>query len=191
MAHTGQDSLERAIGALHDAVDDGQTLLPEQLDALARRYRGALLSYFSRRMANSSHAEDLTQEVFVRLARHRRVDDIAHMEAYLFQTASNLLRDHARREVTHRHGDHVSLEDAGYEGEAPSEEHVYEGRQALDAFIATLVEMPPRRREVFLMHRFMGMSYSAIATQLGISVGGVEKHMTKALLQFHSSIGTL
>ena len=113
MAHTGQDSLERAIGALHDAVDDGQTLLPEQLDALARRYRGALLSYFSRRMANSSHAEDLTQEVFVRLARHRRVDDIAHMEAYLFQTASNLLRDHARREVTHRHGDHVSLEDAG------------------------------------------------------------------------------
>lgn len=190
MAQAENDPMTHPPGREAEGTE-GQSLPPEQLDAHARRYRGALLSYFSRRLQNVSYAEDLTQEVFVRLARHRQVDNITHMEAYLFQTASNLLRDHARREVTQRQGDHLSLDEAGYEGEAPSEENVYEGREALEAFIATLVEMPPRRREVFLMHRFMGMSYSAIATQLGISVGGVEKHMTKALLQFHSSIGTL
>jgi RNA polymerase sigma factor (sigma-70 family) len=71
----------------------------------------------------------------------------------------------------------------------PSEERVLEDRQALDAFLAVLAEMPPKRRMVFTLHRFMGLSYSAIAMRLGISVGVVEKHMMKALLHFDSRLG--
>lgn len=168
-----------------------QPMEAEQLEALARRYRGPLVSYFSKRLSNPSDAEDLTQEVFIRMARHQHVDDIAHIESYLFQTASNLLRDYLRRSVTHHVSDHVSLEDSGYDGEVPSEERVYEGKAAVADFMALLNELPPRRREVFLMHRFMGMSYGAIALKLGISVSVVEKHMMKALLQFSQRLGPL
>ncbi len=165
--------------------------LADQLDALARQYRGALLRFFSKRMSNSADAEDLTQEVFIRIACTHGTTDIQNMEAYLFQTASNLLRDRARRDAVRHVHDHMSLEDAGYEGESPSEERVYEGKEAIETFLTTLSTMPPRRKMCFLMHRFMGLSYAAIALRLGISVSVVEKHMTKALLDFHETLGPL
>lgn len=163
------------------------------LDELARKYHDPLLRFFTKQLGNGADAEDLTQEVFVRLVRHKDRTSIRHMEAYLFQTASNLIRDHARRNTTHRVYDHVPLEESNYEarGAVPSEEHVYEGREAIDAFLSVLAEMPPRRRTVFLMHRFQGHSYGAIATKLGISVSVVEKHMMKALLQFHTRLDGL
>lgn len=165
----------------------------ESLESLAGKYQGALLRFFTKQLGNAADAEDLTQEVFLRLLRHQDRTSIRHMEAYLFQTASNLLRDHLRRNATHRVNDHVPFEEehheGPYQGAVPSEEHVYEGREAIDAFLSVLAEMPPRRRTVFLMHRFQGYSYGAIATKLGISVSVVEKHMMKALLQFHTRLG--
>jgi RNA polymerase sigma factor (sigma-70 family) len=170
---------------------NAHTTVTDQLDALVRSYRAALVRFFTKRLANPADAEDLAHEVFIRIARQGGLTSIAHVEAYLFQTASNLLRDRARREATHRAGRHMSLDEAGYEGEAPSEERVYEGRQALEGFLEVLAEMPPRRRMVFVMHRFMGLNYGAIADELGISVGVVEKHMMKALLQIHSAVEPL
>lgn len=175
------------------APNAGQDEARESLESLARKYQGALLRFFTKQLSSAADAEDLTQEVFVRLLRHQDRSSIRHMEAYLFQTASNLLRDHIRRNATHRVSDHVPFEEEHYEGHhagaVPSEEHVYEGREAIDAFLSILAEMPPRRRTVFLMHRFQGYSYGAIATKLGISVSVVEKHMMKALLQFHTRLG--
>lgn len=169
----------------------GPAPLSAQLDALARQYRGALLRFFSKRLGNPADAEDLTQEVFIRIACAHSTTDIQNMEAYLFQMASNLLRDRARRDAVRHVHDHVSLEDAGYEGESPSEERIYEGKEAIESFLCTLSTMPPRRRMCFLLHRFMGLSYGAIALRLGISVSVVEKHMTKALVDFHQSLGPL
>ena len=158
------------------------------LAALSHRYRTALVRFFSKRLRNEADAEDLAQDVLVRLARQNDRLKIEDIEAYLFQTASNLLRDRSRRNATHHAAEHISFEESGFEGEVPSEERVLEGRQALDAFLAALAEMPPRRRMVFTMHRFMGLSYGAIAMRLGISVGVVEKHMMKALLHFHTRL---
>lgn len=171
------------------APETGEGEACASLDELAHKYHDPLLRFFTKQLGNGADAEDLTQEVFVRLVRHKDRASIRHMEAYLFQTASNLVRDHARRNVTHRVSDHVSFEESHHEGVVPSEEHVYEGREAIDAFLSILAEMPPRRRTVFLMHRFQGYSYGAIATKLGISVSVVEKHMMKALLQFHTHLG--
>lgn len=183
-------------GTAPEAGKDGAC---ESLEELARKYREALLRFFTKRLGSAVDAEDLTQEVFMRLVRHKDRTSIRHMEAYLFQTASNLVRDHARRNATHRVSDHVPFDDVYHdghfedrpEGAVPSEERVYEGREAIEAFLSVLAEMPPRRRTVFLMHRFQGDSYGAIATKLGISVSVVEKHMMKALLQFHTRLGPL
>jgi RNA polymerase sigma factor (sigma-70 family) len=160
-----------------------------ELEALAQRYRVALVRFFCKRLRSGADAEDLAQEVLVRLARHTDSQKIDDVEAYLFQIAANLLRDRARRDATHFAADHISFEESGFEGEVPSEECVLEGRQAMDAFLAALAEMPPRRRMVFTLHRFAGLTYGAIAMRLGISVGVVEKHMMKALLHLHARMG--
>jgi len=67
-----------------DAVSD--------LDHLTRKFRPALIAFFSRRAASHAEAEDLTHEVFVRLAQ-TRVESIDSTEAFVFRIATNLLRD--------------------------------------------------------------------------------------------------
>lgn len=156
------------------------------VESLTKRYRAALVRFFAKRLRNPADTEDLAQEALIRLARQVESEKVEDVEAYVFQIASNLLRDHARRRATHHAKDHISLEESGFEGEAPSEERVLEGKQALDAFLIVLAELPPKQRMVFTMHRFMGLTYGAIAMRLGISVGVVEKHMMKALLHFHA-----
>lgn len=171
------------------AIPATEGLLATGLDQQAAKFHAPLLRFFTRHAA--ADAEDLVQEVFVRVAQHPEVTAAEHFEAYLFQTASNLLRDRHRRRQTHHADSHVSIDDAGYEGEVPSEECVYEGRETLQRFMDALADLPPTCRLVFFLQRYEGLSYAAIATRLGVSVSAVEKHMMKALLHFDTRLGPL
>lgn len=172
------------------SIDASPSAAPEQLGAVVVRYRAALVKFFMKRCGDPAVAEDLAQEVFIRLAEQDDPARIVNLEAYLFQTAANLMRDRYRRDVTHHAGAHVSLEDCGYEGEVASEERVYIGREQLQIFLSLLAEMPERRRKVFLMKRLLGMSYGAIALKLGMSERMVERDMIKTLLHIHERMGS-
>lgn len=160
------------------------------IDIPAWRYRGSLVSYFLLHLGNREDAEDLAHEVFVRFAQQKSAGHIVNHEAFLFRIAANLLRDRFRRNKTHHVQSHFPIDECAGEllGEAPSEQHVYEGQEQLRAFLRALEELPPRCRAVFLLQRYEGMSYSAVAQHLGISVSAVEKHMMKALLHFDTRL---
>ena len=53
---------------------------------------------------------------------------------------------------------------------------------------SSLDELPPRTSRAFLLQRYEGLTYSAIAKQLGISVSAVEKHMMRALLHLQARL---
>lgn len=57
------------------------------IDLLSRRFRPALMAFFARRLADHAEAEDLTQEVFLRLA-FLPPDRMTHADAYVFQMAA-------------------------------------------------------------------------------------------------------
>jgi RNA polymerase sigma factor (sigma-70 family) len=160
------------------------------IDAMVRRYRNALLRFFQRHLGNPEDAEDLAQEVFVRFVQITPPPAIANFEAYLFRIATNLLRDRFRRNRTHHVLQHLPIDECISElpGEAPSVERVYEEQERLRAFLQALEELSPKCRTVFLLQRYKGMSYSAVAQQLGIGVSAVEKHMMKALLHFSTRL---
>lgn len=64
------------------------------LDALSTAYRPALVSFFVRRVRSLAEAEDMTQELFMRLAG-ADLNSIEMPERYLFRMATNLVRDRA------------------------------------------------------------------------------------------------
>src|SRR5258708_40323205 len=66
------------------------------LESLATRFGSVLLQFFERRVHNRHEAEDLTQEVFVRLLRRGRMEKIQNMRGYLFECAANTLNDRFR-----------------------------------------------------------------------------------------------
>ncbi len=159
-------------------------------ESLARHYRPRLIRYFLRRLDSREDAEDLTQETLVRMMRDPHALTVVNMEAYLLTIAGNLLRDRLRRDRSHHVGQHVPFDDDidGWPTEVIGGERVYEDRARLRAFIKALDDLPPRCQQVFLLQRYEGFTYSAIARQLGISESAVEKHMMRALMHFEARL---
>ncbi|MBL8267283.1 RNA polymerase sigma factor [Steroidobacter sp.] len=154
-----------------------------RLDEVVRRYYAPLLSFFRKRTRNSPEVPDLVQQVFLRLAQRPELDGVDNPDAYIFQTASNALKDHYRKISTRERylGDGGTDSDAT---DAPSElspERVVIGRESMARLASALRQLPERTRDVFTLRCLEGLKHAEVAELLGISVRAVEKHSAKAL----------
>lgn len=153
------------------------------LDRLGREYRASLLRYFGRRTHDRADLEDMVQEVFVRLIRRGETSALEGQNpgAYMFETASSVLKDRLRKRATHHAEAHEPFDGERHAGEDFSPEHVLLGREQLARATAALLELPERTRVIFVLRRLEGMRFKDIAARLGISVSAVEKHMQRAI----------
>lgn len=150
------------------------------LRQLSESYRQPLTAYFQRRVHSRNEAEDLTQEVFLRLVRRLDVETLDNPEAFVFRTAVNLLRDRSRRGKTQRnHLAEVIQQQPGIEELSP--ERVFDSHQHLSIVLKALEELDERSRDAFILHRLEGMKHAQIAELYGVSVSSVEKYIIKAL----------
>jgi RNA polymerase sigma-70 factor (ECF subfamily) len=153
---------------------------PKVLEELARRYRAPLRSYFIRRVHSVAEAEDLTQEVFLRVLGRHAEAQINNAEAFLFQTAANLFKDRARKEkVRARYLAEKPIHDSVTEILTP--ERVLQGKETLWALLDALKELNEHTSRIFLLYRMENLKYREIAEMLNISISTVERHVIKAL----------
>ncbi|MBC9035037.1 sigma-70 family RNA polymerase sigma factor [Sphingomonas sp. JC676] len=159
----------------------------EELTAIDRRLRRALIAFFARRVQTLSEAEDLTQDVFVRIARSGKTD-APMADAYVFRIAANLLRDKGRRErVRAGYREARALED--FLGIDPLDPHrVVESRENLKLVARTLAELPEKTRRIFTLYRIENIDKRAIAESFGLSVRMVEIHVQRALVILASRV---
>jgi RNA polymerase sigma factor (sigma-70 family) len=172
-------------GVLLDATS---TPSLQMRDLLTQRYRTTLLRYFTKRLADASEADDLTQEVFERLVKQPATLEVRHAEGFLFQVAANVLRDKFRRDAVRHRSQHDELQDDTPAGEAPSAETLYQDRERLRLLVVALEELTPKCRAVFLLHRYDGLGYSEIARRMGVGVSAIEKHMMHAIKHLHQRL---
>lgn len=150
------------------------------LRQMSESYRQPLTAYFQRRVHSRNEAEDLTQEVFLRLVRRLDQDRIENPEAFVFRTAVNLLRDRSRRGKTFQ-SHLVDLTHHQPNVEELSPERVFDSRQSLTLVLEVLDQLDERSRDVFILHRLEGMKHAEIASLYGVSVSSIEKYIIKAL----------
>jgi RNA polymerase sigma factor (sigma-70 family) len=150
-----------------------------------------LRAYFSKRVRNASEVDDLVQELFRRLIDQPDPAEIDNPTAYVFQAASNLLRDRARRKSTWSSVRNELHHRQGEMFEEISPERVLMGREAVQRLLEVLDQLPERTRAVFLLHRYEGFKYREIADRLEISVSSVEKHMIAAIHHLTRKMGKL
>ena len=148
--------------------------------ALSGRLRPALIAFFQRRLRDPSQAEDLTQDLFCRMAAGPP-HVVDNPEAYIFRIAANLVNDHYRRETVrsrfHRHDDPVR--EAGIDRLDAA--RLLEARESVGRVAAVLNTLPERTRHIFILYRLEGMPRKGIAETFGISVSAVEKHIANAM----------
>jgi RNA polymerase sigma-70 factor (ECF subfamily) len=174
------------MGEAKPAGGESEAFLRRMSDA----YRQPLIRFFRRRVGSEAEAEDLAQEVFLRLLRRPDAETIDNPEAFLFRTAVNLLRDRARRNNTFAsHALDLAARQDSIEGLSP--ERVLQGRQSLAAAMRILEELDERVRDAFILNRLEGLKYAEIAELFGVSVSSVEKYVIKALAHLARRAGRI
>jgi RNA polymerase sigma-70 factor (ECF subfamily) len=172
---------------LLERVRDGDT---SGAGELFERYAPALLRFTARLLSDRGAAEEVTQEVFVKvISRAHQYDGRAEVSSWLFAIAANACRDRRRRE---RRASIVPLE-AVAEPRARGEgiEASIDSRQRRAAVRKALAELSDEQREALVLARYHGMPYVEIAETLGISVGAVKTRIFRAVetLKAHFSEG--
>lgn len=157
---------------------------------LFERYAPALLRFTDRMLSDRASAEEVTQEVFVKvISRAHQYDGRAGVASWLFAIAANACRDRRRRD---RRESVVPLE-AAPEPRARGEgvESVLVSRERRQAVRKALAELSEEQREALVLARYHGMPYAEIAQTLGISVGAVKTRIFRAVetLKAHFSEG--
>jgi RNA polymerase sigma factor (sigma-70 family) len=152
------------------------------------RFSGPLMSFFLRRIRDRSLAEDLTQEVLLRIIRASDLDLIDNAESYVFTAAANLLKDYRRRTLRNPTLNSRPLEEALADEihthlvEDRSPERVLLGEATLAEVLQALDELGELTRNVFILFRLENMKQKDIAALYGIGQSTVEKHVMKAVL---------
>lgn len=146
-----------------------------------------LVRFFTVRLRSPAAAEDLVQDIYVRLSGLEPSTDIQNPMAYLYRLGSNLMLDRLRGERRSANRDGAWLDSqttrvGSHEISAePSAETVVVARQRLTLLTEAMKELSPQTQRVFRMHKFEGLSHPEVAAAIGISRSAVEKHMMAAL----------
>lgn len=131
-----------------------------------------LCMYALRITEDMSMAQDVVQNSFMRIwDMIREGYEIKALEKYMFMTVRNAALQQLRCDSRY-------LPISEDEGDVPEEEIDTAERDA--RLWKAIDAMPPRRREIFLMSKRDGITYSAIAEELGLSVKTVENQLAKA-----------
>lgn len=162
-----------------------RTILAEELTQ-AFRARGERLRAIASR-AGAEDAADLVQEAFLKTVEAGEKAEVRNPVHLLFRIARNNVIDRLRAK-----GRTAALFQPGEAPDAPdltsNPERVLIASERLRRAMASIQHMPPKRREVFLLHRIEGLSYAEIARRAGVSIKTVEKHMAGAMAQLSREV---
>ena len=145
------------------------------------RYCKRLYGFVLRYIKVEADAEEIVQEVFVKIWESRsKLNAYSSFESFLFTIAYNATIDLLRKRVNERKylENLVALQQIQ---EAPDILDEIHFKELDDKLKKLLEELTPRQKEIFQLSRGQGFSHEEIAVKLGISVNTVKKHMANTL----------
>lgn len=155
-------------------------------DFLIQKYRKPIIRFMYRMVHNQAVAEELAQEVFLRIYRSRETYRAeARFSTWLYRIATNLGVNHARDTRHERAASTVYLDETDPEtGTTPDVADAEPGveakmlrRERMEAIRQHVMALPERQRMAVLMHKYEGMDYKQIGEVLKLS-----ESATKSLL---------
>jgi RNA polymerase sigma-70 factor (ECF subfamily) len=165
---------------------------------LIRRYRAELVSFFTHLAQDANLADDLTQEVFIRLwGARERYEPTGKFPAYLFRIARNLWLN--ERDKRRRCPPPESLEEAAENGQldalefaladlSAQPEEVLLARERRRRIRAAIDALPDKLQLVFVLGQIQGHKYREIAEMLRVPVGTVKYRMFEAVRRLREEL---
>jgi RNA polymerase sigma-70 factor (ECF subfamily) len=159
-------------------------------DALVDLYfakRPNLVRFFAAKTGSHAAAEDLAQELYLKLSTRPGEPHVENPTALLYRIATNLVLDRTRGERRSAKRDSAWREATTFSvgGEdlarEPLPEDAVASRERLRHLFEAAAELPPQMGRAFRLHKLQGLSHAETAQQMGLSRKAVEKHVSAAL----------
>ena len=162
-------------------------------DALVERYQTRLLNFVYRIVGDRERAEDLVQEVFIRVHRHiGRFDQSKKFSTWIYTIASNLAKNELRNRARNPLVLFTSLtqgwEDEGraldFEDLTTQPDDLFRKRHVRELVEESVSKLPEHHREVFVLRELEGRSYEEIAEITKCNIGTVKSRLNRARSSF-------
>ncbi len=157
-------------------------------DQIYDHYSHKLFSFIFKILKDEAEAEDIVQEVFLKIWESRyKLDDSKFLNSYVFTIAYNNSIDLIRKRINNsKYLEHLKYSSIFQISTTTiSDVEFNDLNEKVNKLIA---DLPERQNQVYLLHRERGLTYPEIAKQLGISKNTVENHMGKALKYLHQNL---
>lgn len=157
----------------------------EAFEELVTRHQYAVVGTVAKMLGNHSEAEDIAQQVFLRLWKSApRYKATAKFTTYLFTITRNLVFNETRRKSRRNEQSLQEQEDDWYQ-QFPVESHTRPDEQILQtelqqAVDKAVVSLPEKQRMAVILRRYENMPYEEIASVLGLSVSAVKSQLFRA-----------
>ncbi len=148
-------------------------------DALFRQYSARLYRFAYVYLRSRAVAEEIVQDCFLKVWEKRATlrEDVP-LKGYLFTIAYNAVLNQLRQQQRHQqYATGLGLTEAS----AVEPGNDVEYAELKELYHAAIEQLPPKRRQVFVMSREQGLSYAEIAAEIGLSVKTVEAQMSQSL----------
>jgi len=156
-------------------------------DSLFEVYSPKLFGFSMKYFKNESDAEELVQDVFVRVWEHRQtLKTELSFKSYLFTIALNQIRKHFNKKAVSLRYLESLQNDSELTVNEPFGSNDYES--ILQQINVIIEQMPPRRREIFMKSKLEGKSSKEIASELNISAGTVDNQVSEAIRYLRSQL---
>lgn len=166
------------------------------LDAYLER-RDALTRFFALRTRSADQAEDIVQDIFLKLQAMtpQAVAEVQSPAAFLYRLGSNIMLDRARGQGRSDKRDNDWARAGGVSGsgdavsDSPSAEDATWARLKLGRVIAAIRTLPPNAQTAFRLHKLEGLTHAETAQAMGMSRSAVEKYVSAALQHLLREVG--
>ena len=145
-------------------------------------HRDELLAFVSSRLGESDFAEDIVQNVFLKLLTTDKMISEVTLPSLVYTIARNLITDYYRRHTNYEEYEHY-IKSQGIR----SQESVFSVREITERLERALARLPENCREIYRMHIYGGMKVSEISQELGEGYKSVEHRLgfaRKAMRQY-------
>jgi len=172
--------LEETSAKQHEAVEHERQVHADLIERLFRDHNASLIRFLMLRLRSYQAAREVAQEAYVRLLSLHEAGTVSYLRAFLFRTAANLAIDRQRRDLVHSQATELPLFHEFADSLTP--ERRVAGVQEIQRLDALLAELPPKCRQAFILNRFYGMDFAAIAREVGMSERSARAYVERALL---------
>jgi RNA polymerase sigma-70 factor (ECF subfamily) len=170
----------RQVGARSDA--------PPTWDEVVRQHADRVYRLAYRLTGNRHDAEDLTQEVFVRVFRSLSSYTPGTFEGWLHRITTNLFLDQARRRRRIRFDPLADEAADRLPGREPSPEAAYDAAELDDDVQRALDGLIPEFRAAVVLADIEGLTYEEIAATLGVKIGTVRSRIHRGRGQLRTAL---